>query len=116
MESDNVIGAFSEEQASRISGVSLYQLRRWDRDGFFEPSFGSARPHTPFGRIYSFRDLVSLQVLSDLRNTKRIPLAHLKEVSRKLSHLGDRRWIATTLWVLGKRVVFDDPRSGERRD
>jgi DNA-binding transcriptional MerR regulator len=116
MESDSVIGAFSEEQASRISGVSLYQLREWDRAGFFPAAYKADQQHIPFGRLYSFRDLVSLRVLNDLRNKKKIPLSHLREVSAKLSHLGDRKWSATTLYVLGKRVVLEDPATRRRED
>ena len=111
----NVIGAFSEEQAERLSGVSVSQLRRWDRQCFFQPSFAQLRG-VPYGRIYSFRDLVSLRVLNDLRNLKKIPLRHLREVSQKLSHLGEDKWTATTLYVLGKRVVYHNPRSRQRED
>lgn len=116
MHGDNVIGVFSEEQASRISGVSLYQLRQWDKEGFFPAAFGAGKRHIPFGRLYSFRDLVSLQVLDDLRNQKKIPLSHLRKVSEKLSHFGDRKWSATTLYVLGKRVVMEDPSTKHRED
>jgi uncharacterized protein (DUF433 family)/DNA-binding transcriptional MerR regulator len=116
MEGDNVIGVFSEEQASRISGVSIYQLRQWDREGFFPAAFGTGKQHVPFGRLYSFRDLVSLQVLNDLRNQKKIPLKHLRDVSAKLSHLGDRKWSGTTLYVLGRRVVLEDPSTRHRED
>jgi uncharacterized protein (DUF433 family)/DNA-binding transcriptional MerR regulator len=113
---NNVIGAFSEEQASLISGVSAYQLRQWDREGFFPAAFGASKQHVPFGRLYSFRDLVSLQVLNDLRNNKRIPLGHLRAVSAKLGHLGDQKWSGTTLYVLGKRVVLEDPATRDRED
>ncbi len=116
MPSENVIGAFSEEQASRISGLSVFQLRQWDKDGFFQAAYRDERPRVPYGRIYSFRDLVSLQVLDDLRNRKRIPLGHLKVVSRKLAYLGDARWTATTLYVLGKRVVLEHPETKARED
>jgi uncharacterized protein (DUF433 family)/DNA-binding transcriptional MerR regulator len=116
MEDDKVIGAFSEEQASRISGVSIYQLRRWDNEGFFPAAYGTQQRHVPFGRLYSFRDLVSLQVLNDLRNDKKIPLRHLRDVSAKLSHLGDRKWSGTTLYVLAKRVVLEDPATKHRED
>ena len=116
MEGDNIIGAFSEEQASRISGVSLYQLRQWDKEGFFPAAYNAGKQHIPFGRLYSFRDLVSLQVLNDLRNKKKIPLRHLRQVSDKLSHFGDRKWSGTTLYVLGKRVVLEDPETMHRED
>lgn len=116
MESDNVIGAFSEDQASRISGVSLYQLRQWDNEGFFPAAYHAGKQHVPFGRLYSFRDLVSLQVLHDLRNEKKISLSHLRDVSEKLAHLGDRKWSGTTLYVLGKRVVLEEPATKHRED
>lgn len=111
----NIIGAFSEDQAVRLSGVSLNQLRSWDADEFFCPSYSDTKG-IPFGRIYSFRDLVSLRVLNDLRNKKRIPLSHLRKVSSELSHLGDEKWTVTTLYVLGKRVVFVDPRTNLRQE
>jgi uncharacterized protein (DUF433 family) len=111
----NIIGAFGEQQAVRLSQISLNQLRAWDRDGFFRPSFGDLKG-VPYGRVYSFRDIVSLRVLNDLRNDKRIPLWHLREVSEKLSHFGEAKWTATTLYVLGKRVVFVDPRTNLRQD
>lgn len=110
-----MIGAFSEEQAASLSEVSLHQLRRWDAEGFFRPSY-SDQKGVPYGRVYSFRDLVSLRILNDLRNKKRIPLRHLRQVSEQLAHLGDARWTATTLYVLGKRVVFEDPRTSLRQE
>jgi len=112
---DNVVGAFSEEQAEQLSGVSLYQLRRWDKEGLLSPSLMRLK-NTPYGRVYSFRDIVQLRVLNDLRNRKKIPHRHLREVSEKLAHLGEERWIATTLYVLGKRVVYDDPRTSLRQE
>lgn len=111
----NIIGAFSEEQAERLSGVSVNQLRRWERDGFFQPSFADLKG-VPYGRVYSFRDIVALRVLNDLRNEKGIPLSHLRDVSARLSHLGEEKWTATTLYVLGKRVVYVDPRSNLRQE
>ena len=59
---------------------------------------------------------MSLQVLSNLRNDNKIPLRHLREVSAKLSHLGDRKWSGTTLYILGKRVVLEDPSTRRRED
>jgi uncharacterized protein (DUF433 family) len=116
MSDAHVIGAFSEEHAERLTGVSRHQLRRWDRIGFLKPSFGWRDRSEDFSRVYSFRDIVSLRVLNDLRNRKKVPLQHLRKVSEALSHLGDAKWTATTLYVLGKRVVFDDPRTSQREE
>lgn len=113
---DNILGAFGEEHAARLTGLSLHQLRRWDRMGFFAPSYGYENRRSPYSRVYSFRDIVALRVLSDLRRDKGVSLQHLKEVSNKLAHLGDAKWTATTLYVLGKRVVFDDPRTNQKQE
>jgi uncharacterized protein (DUF433 family) len=111
---DNVIGAFSESDASRLSGLSVGQLRNWDRKGFVQPSYAESDRSLPYSRIYSFRDIVSLRILGQLRNIHKIPLQHLRKVSDTLAHLGDSKWITTTLYVLGKRVVFTDPRDSQR--
>lgn len=112
----NVIGAFSEADASRLSGLTIGQLRRWDRLGFLKPSFAEEDRRLPYSRIYSFRDIVSLRVLGKLRNVHKVPMQHLKKVSRELAAFGDRKWTATTLYVLGKRVVFTDPRTNLRTE
>jgi len=111
----NIIGAFSEEHAAQIAGLSVSQLRRWDRD-FFSASYGEHRPGVPYARIYSFKDLVSLRVLSDLRNRHGVSVQHLREVSRKLAHLAEDRWTAARLYVRGKRVVIDDPEIDRKRE
>jgi DNA-binding transcriptional MerR regulator len=113
---DNVIGAFGEDQGVRLTGLSRYQLRRWDRDGFLRASYAPENRRQPYSRIYSFRDIVSLRVLNDLRNETGCSLQHLREVAKRLAHLGDAKWIATTLYVLGKRVVFEDPRTHHRQE
>lgn len=116
MNETNIIGAFSEEQAAQLTGISINQLRRWDKDGFFNPAFGTEQRRVPYGRVYSFRDIVSLRVLNALRNEEKIPLSHLRKVSDELAHLGDERWTASTLFVLGKRVVIRDGQTSRRRE
>ena len=112
----NIIGAFSEENASRLSGVSCDQLRHWHKRGLMTASMGPQDGQGVYQRIYSFRDLVALRVLNVLRNDHKVSLQHLRAVADKLSHDGPERWTATTLYVLGKRVVFDDPRTNERKE
>ncbi|MBS0361061.1 MAG: DUF433 domain-containing protein [Proteobacteria bacterium] len=109
---DNVIGAFSEDQTEILAGVSRHQLREWDRRGLLKPSYGVKDPHVPYGRIYSFRDVVSARVLGQLRKF-RVPFAHLVEVHRKLSAKSDAPWASTVLYVCGREVVVGEP--GTRR-
>jgi uncharacterized protein (DUF433 family) len=43
-------------------------------------------------------------------------LEHLQKVSQELATFGDKKWTATTLYVLGKRIVFTDPRTNLRTE
>lgn len=108
----DVIGAFTEEQTASLADVKRGQLREWDRRGLLSPSYGVKEAHIPYGRLYSFRDLVSARVLGQLRK-HRVSFAHLVEVHRKLSALSDAPWSATTLYVCGREVVVGEP--GTRR-
>jgi uncharacterized protein (DUF433 family) len=111
-----IISAFTEEQAERLTGVSRRQLGYWDRTGFFSPSMADENRRRPFSRLYSFRDLVSLQILNALRNESKVPLPHLREVKEKLARLGDDLWSRTVLYVLGRRVVIQSPDSDHKID
>lgn len=111
--SDNVVSAFTDEQAARLVGLSVSQLRNWDRTGFFKPSLAAQNRRLAYSRIYTFSDLLSLQVLKTLRKDMGCSLQHLREVKAKLSELQDADWANTTLYVLNKRVVFRDPTNDE---
>lgn len=113
---DAVVGAFSDEAAARLSGLSIGQLRMWDRSGFVRPSYADENRRLPYSRVYSFRDIVSLRVLGKLRNELKVPLQQLRKVSDKLASMGDAKWTSTVLYVLGKRVVFTNPRTNQREE
>ena len=109
-----IIAAFTRDQAARLTGVSQRQLRLWDAKGFFAPSLkleGGA-----LASLYSFRDLLCLKVIHAIRNEAKIPFAELLKTKQRLAHLGDDLWARTTLYILGKRVVFDDPDTGGRQE
>jgi DNA-binding transcriptional MerR regulator len=111
-----VIQAFSLEQASRLTGVSVPQLRNWDKSGFFIPAMASTNRREAFSRIYSFKDLASLKVISTLRNETKVSMQHLREVGKKLSGLGENAWSRVTLYVLNRRVVFHNPDTAKKED
>lgn len=111
-----VIAAFSEEQVERLTGITKFQLRYWDRTKFFSPSYAEEDRRQSYSRVYSFRDVVCLNVLNTLRNNAKISLPHLREVKEKLAHLGDDMWAKTTLYVLNKKVVFDHPETKKREE
>ncbi|MGY5809445.1 DUF433 domain-containing protein [Rhizobium sp. LEGMi198b] len=112
----NIIAAFTEEQVERLTGVSVRQLRNWDRTGFFVPSLAYEDRSQPLSRLYSFRDLVSLKILNSLRNELNVSLQHLRQVKDKLAHLGDDMWSKTILFVLNKRVAFENPETRAKEE
>jgi uncharacterized protein (DUF433 family) len=111
-----VVQAFSLEQASRLTGISVNQLRNWDGTGFFQPSLASENRREPFSRVYSFLDLASLKVISTLRNETKVSLQHLREVGKRLSKLGENKWASITLYVLNKKVVFHNPETDSKEE
>ncbi|PCK81513.1 hypothetical protein CPT34_09770 [Rhizobium sophoriradicis] len=108
--------AFTEEQTEKLTGVSFRQLRSWDRTGFFAPSLANEDRSLPLSRLYSFRDLVCLKVLNALRNEANVSLQHLRSVKERLAHLGDDMWAKTTLFVLNKKVVFENPETNSKEE
>jgi uncharacterized protein (DUF433 family) len=111
----SVIGAFTEEQVERLTGVTVHQLRGWDRTGFFAPQFADENRRNPFSRIYSFTDVVSLQILGHLHNDLGVSLQHLRKVKTKLQLLEEDQWARTKLYVIKREVVFHDSEIGEFR-
>jgi uncharacterized protein (DUF433 family) len=107
----NIIAAFDEDHAARLSGVSRAQLSSWYRTGFFIPAYERSGK-TAFRRVYSFHDIVSLRVLNTLRNQFRVSLQHLREVGEKLNRrFAENKWTGTKLYVLKSKVSWVDPDS-----
>jgi uncharacterized protein (DUF433 family) len=111
----SVIRAFSADHAVRLTGLSMRQLRYWDDTGFFRPRYASEDRRSPYGRVYSFRDIVGLRVLSVLRKRHKVPLQHLRKTAEELAHLREGLWSGTTLYVLDREVYLQDPNSGAVR-
>lgn len=114
--SDVVIGAFSEEQVERLTGVSVTQLRGWNRTDFFKPAYSEEDSRLPYSRAYSFRDLVSLRVLNQLRNVHKVSMPELRKAADRLQHLGSDAWSKAQLWVLNRKVVVQAPGEAYRRE
>lgn len=114
-DSKNIIAAFDEERAARLSGVSLPQLRYWYRSDFYVPAHVS-EGRSAFSRIYSFKDIAALRVLHVLRNQFGVSLQHLRDVSEKLNELGADKWTGVKLYVVKRRVVWVDPESSKPQE
>jgi len=111
MTETKVITAFTDEQVSRLTGISVGQLRYWDRTNFFRPEFAFDNRRDAFSRIYSYLDLVSLKVISRLRDE--VSLQQLLLVKEKLKKITPELWRDLTLWVQKNNVTFVNPDTGE---
>ncbi|MBB4065748.1 MerR family transcriptional regulator [Gellertiella hungarica] len=105
-----VISAFTEDQVSRLTGLSIHRLRYWDRTSFFCPSLAADNRRLAFSRVYSFTDVAALRVLNVLINQYNVPVSHLRKVSAKLGRMDNGAWHRITLYVLNRKVVFTIPK------
>ena len=107
--SNQISAAFSEEQAHRLTGVTLGQLRYWDQTAFFRPSYAESAYRSSFGKVYSFRDIVALRVLSKLRNRHGVSVQHLRLVKERLQRASPDLWTGVRLYVFNKHVYWIEP-------
>lgn len=118
MTDGNIIGAFSEDQVARLTGLSKNQLSSWRRSGLVSASF-SDRDATgrAFSNIYSYKDLLKLRVMGQLRNVFGVRPAELRKAGDKLDKIiGEDAWTKTRLWVANRKVVFREPESLKHRE
>jgi uncharacterized protein (DUF433 family) len=110
MDTEPVISVFTEDQVSRLTGLSIRQLRQWDRTKLFVPGYADEHEKAAYRRLYSLSDVAALRTISLLRNQHHVPLQQLGEVADELRRLSHQGWRKTTLYVLGKKaVVLHDP-------
>lgn len=107
MEGKRDVRAFAIETAARVSGLSVGQLRRWAKDDFFRPKFTSEDSFF----LYSFRDLVGLRTIAELRK-RGVSRQALKELGTWLHDRYDDPWSTLVFSIEGRRPVFDDPNTG----
>ena len=98
--------AFTGIQVERITGLTQRQLRYWEKSNVFRASYVDDRPHRPYRRIYSFRDLVSLKTLAKLRNSYGIALQELRLVGEYLRQHSQAPWSELRFMITADRHVL----------
>jgi uncharacterized protein (DUF433 family) len=98
---------FTAEQVSRLTGLPVRVLREWERTGLFTRHFGSDNGRRPSRRLYSFRDLVELRALAELR--KRLPRKELGKLAAWLREYGDRSLAELGVYLSDGKVEFAAP-------
>jgi uncharacterized protein (DUF433 family) len=104
-----VIQAFGEEHVERLTGLTKWQLRRWDNAGFFQPRYAYEDRFAPYSRIYSFKDVVGLRTIAVLMKEHGVSLQSLKETAKELVKRGYDNWATMKLYVVKRQVHFQKP-------
>jgi uncharacterized protein (DUF433 family) len=102
---------FTDEHVSLLTGLSKWQLRTWDKLGFFVPRFAHEDRFSPFSRIYSFKDVVGLRTIAVLMKEYHVSLHELQRVATELIKRGYSHWAELKLYVVKKQVHFRRPGS-----
>ena len=97
--------AFTTNLVADLTGLSVSQLQRWDRDGFFQPWRADPNRRRPHSRIYSFPDVVSLRTIAELRKAG-ASFAEVKRVRHMLAPTEEGEWPARSLYVVGRRLYL----------
>jgi DNA-binding transcriptional MerR regulator/uncharacterized protein (DUF433 family) len=102
--------AFPDNRAAELAGITMRQLRHWEKTGLVVPSV--RRPISPRNtvRLYSFQDLVELLVVAELRRRPEISLQHIRRVVRHLDTLDfDAPLRELKFATRGKEIYFQFP-------
>jgi uncharacterized protein (DUF433 family) len=108
---DVVLTAFSEDHVVRLTGLSRWQLREWDRLQFFAPHYAYENRRLPYSRIYSFRDVIGLRTIAVLMKEYSVSSQQLKKVAAQLVKRGYKHWAELKLYVVKGQVHFQHPKS-----
>jgi len=106
---ENIVRVFSEGHVARLTGLSVGQLRAWDRRGFFVPRYAYEDRRSPYSRIYSFQDVVGLRTIAVLMKQHKVSLQELRKVGAELVRRGYDHWADTKLYVVKRQVHFRRP-------
>jgi len=114
-EVDSVVHAYSVDHVVRLTGLTRGQLLYWDRTGFFAPTLADENRRLSYSRVYSFKDVVGLRVISVLLNEYHVTIHHLKLVAKELAAHSADAWADIRLYVLNRHVQFKEPDTGQMR-
>lgn len=100
----SVVFAFSADNVIRLTGLTKGQLQYWDKLGFFPPQYAAENRRSPYGRVYSFRDVVGLRTLSLLRNKHNISFQKVRKFAEKLANYDTSLWSKSQIFVFGREL------------
>ena len=101
--------ALDSDRVSRLTGIPRSTLTHWENRGVFQASYIDPNPRTPFRRIYSFRDVVSLRALAQIRRDAKVPFADVLKASQYLTRFYESPWSELRFGLVSGKLVFRDP-------
>jgi uncharacterized protein (DUF433 family) len=101
---------FTEDQAVALASLTKRQLRYWRQTDVFQPQVAADTEDL----LFTFRDLVGLRALASLR--QRVSLQELRKIGHWLRTSYAHPWSTLRFYVVGRRIQFEDPKSGRRLD
>lgn len=97
--------AFAADTAAALTGLSVSQLRRWDRTGFFPPWRADPNRRRPYSRLYSLDNVIALRTIAKLREAG-VSFANVKPIVPMLEPKPDGEWPVRCFYVVGNRVFL----------
>lgn len=102
--------AIPDKRARELAGITVDQLRYWERIGLVVPSIRRQISPRNVVRLYSFEDMLELLVAAELRHRPGISLQHIQRI---VAHLRDRDFSAPLREVrfatYGTSIYFQYP-------
>jgi DNA-binding transcriptional MerR regulator len=102
--------AFPDTRARQLAGVSMRRLRYWEETGLVVPSIRRQLSPKHTVRLYSFTDLLSLLVVTELRTERDMSLQHIRRAVEHLRSRGYRKPLQElTFATIGQEIYFQHP-------
>ncbi|MGH2615119.1 MAG: DUF433 domain-containing protein, partial [Thermomicrobiales bacterium] len=105
---------FDIHAVSRVTGLSVPQLQRWDRTGFLHPSLADPNRRRPGSRIYVKSDVLTLAAIARMRAAG-VPMRQIEPVLPLLAPDREEHgeWPARAFHIAANRVYLSQDEATE---
>jgi uncharacterized protein (DUF433 family)/DNA-binding transcriptional MerR regulator len=109
-----LVALVTVDKAARLSGLTTQQINRWVRQGTMTPRYDDDSGWLGVKRMYSFRDLVTLRILSKLNKEYGVAARELSRANAFLQERYEVPWESVTFYVLNHHLFFQEPKAEQR--
>lgn len=102
--------AVPDKRAAKLAGISMAQLRYWEKVGLVVPSTRTKISQRNIVRLYSFTDMMELMVAATLRTQRGMTFQRIQKVYRQLRNRGyDSPLRELRYATVGNEIYFQHP-------